>query len=185
MVHLVDFEPGEVRPLSRREFEQLGRLGAFDEERVELIHGMVVRMPPVDPSHDGPIDRLTELFVQRLTPRARVRVQSAFAASDSSEPLPDLAVVPRREYDDEHPAEAYLVVEVARTSLKRDRAKADLYAAAGVPECWIVNVVDRVVEVHTDVISGAYGRVTPYRPGESITLTQFPDVVVAVDDVLR
>jgi len=78
------------------------------------------------------------------------------------------------------------VVEVAETSLRKDRSvKAALYARAGIPEYWVVNLIDRAIEVHTDVTSGAYTRMTPMHPGSDIRLRAFPDVAIAVNDIVR
>ncbi len=124
-----------------------------------------------------------ELLVRALAGRARVRVQNSFAASDASEP--DIAVVPPGDYRKAHPAEAWLIVEVASTSLAKDRGtKAKLYAESNVGEYWVVNLVDELVMVHTDIVGGAYARVVSHRKGETIQLLRFPDVSVAVGDVL-
>lgn len=173
------------RAIRRVEYERMQELGLFQDERVELLYGFIVRMPPKGPPHDSAVQRLTKLLVPRLVGRADVRVQSAFAASDGSEPEPDIAVVSEGEYRDAHPSEALLLVEVADSSLSVDRTiKAQLYAESNVPEYWVVNVRDRIVEVHTDIVRGAYTHVRPYRTGEEIALQRFSDVVIAVDDVL-
>jgi len=180
-----DIAPETPRPLRRSEYDRLVDMGAFEDERVELLRGVVVRMSPHGPAHDAPLDRLTEIFVRAMGSRGKVRVQSSFVAGDGSEPEPDLCIVPRRDYDRAHPDEAYLVVEVAGSSLHKDRGvKAALYAESRVPEYWIVNVVDKVIEVHTDPHGASYGSVRILGNGEAIRLSSFPDVVIAVDDVL-
>jgi Uma2 family endonuclease len=142
-------------------------------------------MSPKGPPHESALQRLNALLVPRLAGRAVVRIQGSFAASDGSEPEPDVAVVPLGEYRDAHPAEAHLLIEVADSSLSVDRRiKAGLYAESGVPEYWIVNVRDGVVEVHTEIVAGSYTRVQPFRPGGVIQLGAFSDVTVAVSDVL-
>jgi Uma2 family endonuclease len=124
--------------------------------------------------------------VKRLDPRARIRVQGSFAASDWSEPEPDLAALPNRDYDDAHPQQAFLLIEVSESSLRKDRGpKARIYAQAGVPEYWVVNLVERVVEIHCEPSERGYQRTLRKQRGESITLVQFPDVVVQVDEFLR
>lgn len=179
------FAGARVRPLKRAEFEKLCELGAFDDERVELLFGRIVEMTPPSPPHDGTLDELLDAFVDALHPRVRVRVQSGFLAPDESLPLPDLALVPRRSYRERHPDEAFLVVEVSLSSLGKDRGpKALLYARAKVPEYWVVNVEDQVVEVHTEPGPDGYGQVTLRRPGEAIALVAFPDVSIAVSTIL-
>ena len=160
-------------------------LGLFENERVELVYGVVVEMSPKGARHDAVIQRLTKLAVLALGNRAGVRVQSAFAASDGSEPEPDVAVVPRGDYDDGHPTRAYLLIEVADSSLTYDReVKSKLYAECGVPEYWIVNLVDDIVQVHSAIVRGVYTSITPMRRGDTLASQAFPDVVLDVSELL-
>jgi Uma2 family endonuclease len=174
-----------ARRIRRTEYEKMVALGLFEDEHVELLYGILVEMSPKGPPHDSAIERLTELLVGKLAGRASVRIQSAFAASDGSESEPDVAVVPRGNHRGGHPTQAFLIIEVADSSLAIDRGvKARLYAECGVPEYWVVNVRDGIVEVHTEIVRGAYTRVQPYRPGAQIPSTGFPDIEIAVSDVL-
>lgn len=160
-------------------------LGIFENERVELVYGVVVEMSPKGARHDAVIQRLTKLLVLALGNRAGVRVQSAFAASDGSEPEPDVALVPVGNYDAGHPTEAHLIIEVAESSLKYDReVKSKLYAECGVSEYWIANLVDDIVEVHTDIVRGVYASVTPKRRGDTLAPQAFADVVLDVSELL-
>jgi Uma2 family endonuclease len=171
--------------LRRVEYEKLALLGAFDDERVELLYGSLIAMSPQGPAHDFAIQKLNRILVLTLADRADVRIQSSFAAGDHSEPQPDVAVVPRGDYGEAHPAEALLLVEVADSSLKKDRTvKARLYAERGVPEYWIIDLRGGVVEVHSEIVNGAYSRVTPYRKGAVIRLQRFDDVALSVADFL-
>lgn len=171
--------------MRRVEFEKLAELGAFDDERVELLYGSLIAMSPQGPAHDFAIQKLNRMLILALADRADVRIQSAFAAGDNSEPHPDVAVVPRGDYGTAHPAEALLLVEVADSSLKKDRTvKARLYAERGVPEYWVVDLRGAVVEVHSEIMNGAYTRVTPYRTGGVIRLQRFDDVALSVADFL-
>jgi Uma2 family endonuclease len=123
-------------------------------------------------------------LLPRLVGRAGVRIQLPFAAGDDSLPEPDLAVVAAGRHRNAHPNRAFLIVEVADSSLKLDRQeKAELYARADVPEYWVVNVAGRIIERHSEPAGGAYARVTPFRSGETISPLAFPDVTVRVDDV--
>lgn len=175
----------QMRLIRRDEYEKMVELGFFRDERVELLYGVITSMSPKGPPHDSAIERLTELFVRALAGRATVRIQSAFAASDGSEPEPDVAIVPRGDYRSAHPTQAFVVIEVADSSLTTDRGvKARLYAESGVEEYWVVNVRDGIVEVYGDIVSGVYTRVLPHRPGAKITLSRYPDVEISVADVL-
>ena len=170
-----EIAPERPRPILRGE-----------HERVELLYGLLVSTRPHGPAHDATVDRLTTLLVRALGDRARVRIQGAFAASDDSEPEPDVTVLPPGDYDDEHPREAWLVIEVAESSLAKDRGpKARLYAASKVPEYWIVNLVDRIIEVHADPTAGVYRSLRRAPRGETISLVKFPDVELAVAEILR
>jgi Uma2 family endonuclease len=157
-----DWSPEATRPLRRVEFEKLAELGAFDDERVELLYGSLIAMSPQGPAHDFAIQKLTRVLVLMLGDRADVRIQSSFAAGDHSEPQPDVAVVPRGD----------------RT------LKARLYAERGVSEYWVVDLRGAVVEVHTEIVNGAYARVTPYRSGAVIRLQRFDGVAVPVAEFL-
>jgi Uma2 family endonuclease len=182
---LSDIPPHELRPILRVEYEALADAGHFDEERVELLYGAIVRMSPVKPDHDGTVQSLTRVLFEALTRRAAIRIQSSFAASNLSQPQPDVAVVPPGTYRDAHPTEAWLIVEVAGSSLQKDlRLKARLYAECGVPEYWVVDLVANVVHVHADVAIGRYRRTTRHSKGERITLVHFPDVTIDLSEVL-
>lgn len=186
VVDLAEIQPDERRLIRRSEYERMVDLGLFEDERVELLYGVIVKMSPHGPEHDAPLSRLNELFVAGLRGRARIRVQSSFAASDGSEPEPDLAVVPPGDYDDAHPSTAWLVVEVAKSSLAKDRGpKARLYAESGVPEYWVVNLVDGLVEVHTLPQDGLYRQIIRYGRKDVIRSEQFADLDVAVAAILR
>jgi Uma2 family endonuclease len=126
----------------------------------------------------------TNLF-RALDPRGFVRVQSAIAAGDGSEPEPDLAVVEPVDHRQGHPSHAHLIVEVAESSLDGVReVKSRVYGAMGVPEYWIANLVEGCVEVHTEPTSTGYGRAVLVGRGSRIQVVQFPDVEIAVDDIL-
>ena len=97
----------------------------------------------------------------------------------------DLMLLPLGDYRDVHPTDALLAIEVANSSLRKDRRiKRDLYAEAEIPEYWIVNLVDDVVEVHTDPKDGRYRSSRTRGPGTTISLVAFPDVELSVDDLL-
>ena len=175
-----------IRPLRRVEYDQLVALGAFQDERIELLEGALVAMSPIGAPHNGAVQKLNRLLVLALEGRAAVRCQSSFAALEFSEPEPDFAVVPPGDYDLDHPSEAYLIIEVSESSLAMDRGKKlRLYASCAVPEYWVVNLPERCIEVYTGPIAGAYSHVERYERGQSIRWLAFPDVIVAVADVLK
>lgn len=175
-----------IRPLRRVEYDQLIALGAFEDEKIELLDGELVAMSPTGTPHGSAVQHLNELLVLALHTRAAVRCQSPFAASDLSEPEPDFVVVPRADYLDDHPSAAHLIIEVAESSLVKDRGrKLRMYANCRVPEYWLVNLVERCVEVYREPQGSAYARADRYERGQSIQLLAFSDVSIAVSDVLK
>jgi Uma2 family endonuclease len=140
-------DPEVPRRIARSEFERMVALGFFANERVELLHGVIITMtPPNDPPHASPVQLLGEILILGLARRATVRIQLPLVATDDSEPEPDIAVVPRADYHEAHPDRAHLVVEVADSSLRKDRLiKGPLYAASGFEEYWVVNVAAKLV----------------------------------------
>ena len=176
--------PESPRPITRAEYERLAALGFFEDERVELLYGVIVTMTPPDPMHAWVIERLTMLLVPKLVGRAVVRIQSSYAASDDSMPEPDVAIVPEGDHRKAHPSEALLMIEVSYSSLRKDRnVKARLYAECGVPEYWIIDVEARRIEVFTEAKNGVYTHVITRSTGDEIAPTAFPDVNVRVDDL--
>ena len=176
-----------LRPIRRVEYERMVEVGLLTEDdRVELLRGFLVTMSPQKAPHAGVIERLDRLFQSRLGDRASVRVQLPLALSDDSEPEPDLALVTPGDHDETHPRTALLVVEVADTTLRKDRRiKAALYAAAGIPEYWVVNLLDRVIEVHAEPGASGYATIASRSRGQSIRLVTVPDCEIAVADILR
>lgn len=131
------------------------------------------------------VSRITELMIDALRPRASVRPQCSFAALEDSEPVPDLTVVPRGRYNKEHPTRALLVIEIARTSLRRDRKlKMSLYARSKVDEYWIVNLVDDCLEVQRKAKKGVWTDCSVLKRSDTVTLVAFPDISFRVDDLL-
>lgn len=153
---LNDFEPPPV-PVMRFTVDRYHRMirdGLFvEDDRFELLEGWIVPKMPPNPPHDVAIDLATEALRALVPPGWRVRGQSAVTTAES-EPEPDLAVVRghARDYLQRHPGpdDLALVVEVADSSLARDRGiKRRIYARAGVPVYWVVNLVERIVEVYS------------------------------------
>jgi Uma2 family endonuclease len=180
------FEDEPTRPLKRVEYEWLVSEGAFDDERIELLDGVIVEMSPQDPRHSSTVARLAEVLIRAVSAEMQVRSQLPFGASDESLPEPDIAVVPRRDYDQAHPRQAYLIVEVANSSVRKDRSiKGGVYARAGVPEYWVVDVVERRVELRSRPKDGSYASATLAQPGDVVRVASLGGLAIAVDDFLR
>jgi Uma2 family endonuclease len=184
MLDLELLAPEKLRHLKRAEYDELVRLGTFEDERVELLHGVIVTMSPNYPEHAGPITRLNALLVPALLGRADIRVQLSYWADDESEPEPDIAVVPHGPWQREHPSSAHLVIEVANSSLRKDRlVKAPLYASSRVEEYWIVNTREQCIHAFRDSDGTVYQNESRHDIGGTLTLTSFPNVTIAVTDV--
>ena len=186
MVDLESLAPERIRLIRRVEYERMVEMGLFEDERVELLAGVIVEMSPQGTGHAEAVGRLNRhLIVLELQGRARIRVQSSFALDESSEPEPDLAVVPAADYSREHPSVSLLVVEVAESSVRKDRnIKGRLYAAQGIREYWILNLVDETIEIRRDPGAAGYRTMTTHQRGETVAPLDFPDLVLAVDDLL-
>jgi Uma2 family endonuclease len=158
-------------------------------DRVELIDGEIIDMAPIGSEHAGHVTRFTRRFTRLFDDRATVNVQNPIHLGERSEPEPDIALLHPR--DDDYvnalptAADVFLLIEVAESSLAYDRqTKAPMYARAGIPELWIVNLIDHVIEVYRDPADGQYQRVEIMRRGDQLQPLAFPDVSVAVSDVL-
>lgn len=187
VVQSAEKHDASIRPLRRLEYDRLVDEGFFEGEPIELLWGRLVKMGPQNSSHAAAVQYLTQLFVLAVAPGelATVRIQSPFAATDDSEPEPDVAVVPFGAYRDQHPSEALLVIEVAESSLRADRKKASIYAEAGVPEYWIVNVINDTVEVHRDPDPGEahYRNIVTYSGSSELSPIGLPGCTVLLAEL--
>jgi len=172
------------------EYYKMGEIGIFDEDsRVELIDGVIYDMPPIGPEHAGSFEQSAGVLRDALGTRASVRHQNPLHVGDRSEPQPDLVIVRRRSdfYRSAHPApdDVLLIFEIADSSLTHDRnIKASAYARAGIREYWILDLRHGVLIVHRDPSEEGYGSVQQLKRGDTVTLVVFPDVTIAVADVL-
>lgn len=145
-----------------------------DDERVELLDGLIVPKMTHKPPHDALVGILDDALRALLPAAWKVRVQSALTTA-SSEPEPDLAIVrgPLTRYlsHHPHPADVGLVVEVADSSLEKDRReKGPIYAAGGIPTYWIVNILARTFEVYSDPTATGYAARADYDRGKSLAV---------------
>lgn len=166
---------------------ETGEIGP--DERVELLDGELIPMPPIGPEHGYGVSRLHKLLERRFGERAWITSQNPVTLDNWSEPQPDLvlAALPEVQYRAAHPtpANALLVVEVAVSSLAYDRGKKlRAYARRGVREYWIVDLVHERVDVYRDPRGERFGEHRRAGYGEAFALLAFPEDPVAVDDVL-
>ncbi|SRR6266540_3226267 len=187
--------PAKIRRWTRVEYDRLIEVGVFRSgDKVELIGGQLCVSEPQNNPHATAIWLAQVALGRVLTPEWGLRIQLPIALDDESEPEPDLAVVAGgpRDYSDDHPSRPALLVEVADSSLMLDREhKGSLYARASIPEYWIVNLVDHVLEVYRDPrpdAAAAYGwtyhTVRTLRAEEHVTASVAPSLHIAVADLL-
>ncbi len=189
---MADYET-RTRRFTRAEYERLIDLGVFQPgEEIELIGGELMVAEPQGAPHYTAIRKTAKALEAAFGPGWEVRTEGPIGLDDESEPEPDVAVVPGApdDYARAHPSRPALTVEVAESSLALDRQrKGSLYARAGLPDYWVLNLVDRVLEVYREPapdsaapfgwrygrseVFEASARVTPLAaPGSSIPVSQ-------------
>lgn len=162
---------------TRREYQRMDEAGLFRDERVELLDGAVMTVPPQSPSHASVTNRIAAVLLRLTGPAVHVRIQAPILLDDWSEPEPDvvLCAPAADDYAHEHPnaSQVRLVIEVAAASLAYDRGrKRRAYAESGIPAYWIVNLGERRIEVFADPdrAAGAYLSSRIVGAGESLSL---------------
>ena len=171
------------------EYHCMAKAGIFDEDsRVELIEGDIVEMAPIGGPHLWCVNRLTRLFVLLVGTRAIVSVQNPVQLSERSEPQPDVVLLRPRDPADTStpmPIDVLLLIEVADTTLLYDRRrKLPLYARAGIPEVWIVNLRDERIEVYRQPAATGYQQQTVYERGSTLAPLAFPDITIPCGEIL-
>jgi Uma2 family endonuclease len=173
------------------EYHRMDEAGVFPPDaRIELIEGELVEtLVTMKPPHASVVGSLTEMLVIALAGRALLRCQLPVTIGDASEPQPDFTIVrgPRSAYRTRHPGpdEVYCAIEVAESSRNFDvRRKAPLYAAYGIPETWVVDLVDGCVRVLREPRAWHYASASVATPGDVISLLAFPDIEVHVATLL-
>jgi Uma2 family endonuclease len=186
--------PLTLRRWKRVEYDRLVDLGVFEDDPIELIGGQLVVAEPKGEYHSSAIGTADYAVRAVLPPGWVVRIQLPVSLDDESEPEPDLVVVPGRsaDYRYAHPSRPELTLEVADSSLAFDRQhKGSLYARAGIQDYWIVNLVDRVLEVYRDpapdaaaVYGWGYRSVVSLTPADVVIPLAFPSVQISVIDLM-
>jgi Uma2 family endonuclease len=186
--------PLTLRRWRRVEYDRLVDLGTFDDDPIELLGGHLVVAEPKGPYHTSAVGAAEYAVRAALSPGWILRTQAPVALDDESEPEPDLAVVPGRpgDYRDAHPTQPALAIEVADSSLAFDRIrKGSLYARAGVPDYWILNLVERVLEVYRNPVPDPsaphgwhYRSLTTLTPSDMVRPLAVPSRPIAVSDLL-
>ncbi len=179
-----------LRRLHVGEYHRMIEAGIFEEdERVELLEGVIVTMSPRSPDHALVVERLSNPLFVKLAGDFVIRCQLPLVRSEADEPEPDIAVIhsdtPRSRQ--QHPTTARLVFEVSSGSLRVDReVKALLYARAGIPEYVIVNLREECLEVHRDPdpAAGVYRALTRLAEGDRFSSTSVSGLSFGVTELL-
>ena len=187
---LADVQAGR-RPFTVDEYLAMEAAGIlYKSDRVELIDGVIIVMPPIGDRHVGGTDWATTLLVPPLIGRATVQMAGPIYLNDNTAPEPD-AVLKRwnppgsGRLGRTTPSDVYLVIEFADSSLTYDQgAKLARYAAAGIPEVWVANLRAREVTAYAEPSGSEYAAVHVYQAEDSISPRAFPDVVLAVSDFM-
>ncbi|MFT3691623.1 MAG: Uma2 family endonuclease [Kofleriaceae bacterium] len=186
---MVDIELDEVRRLTRAEYDEMCERGMFDDERVELLRGLLVKKMSEGFEHFDLCWRLQNFLVRKVPDNYAVSMNQPYCATDDSEPEPDVYIFDPSITPNKKPTEAKLVIEIAVSSLRRDRGiKQGIYAEARVPTYWIIDVMARKTEVYTQPSDDGYRVCTivpfeepltlGFEPAVELTLTQFEPALV-------
>lgn len=187
---LFDNKTGERRLFDVHEYHRMIEAGILREgSRVELMEGEIVEMAAMGSRHASCMRRLDALLNQKVQRAAQMSTQCPILLNDHAEPEPDVALLKPRDdfYAKGHPTpeDVLLVIEVSDTSLEYDRdVKLPLYARAGIPEAWLVNLRAQTIEVHSRPSGGEYRETVRVKREETLTSKTIPDLTVAADDIL-
>lgn len=181
MLTVAALAPFDIHRFDRAAYQQLAEAGAFDGKKVQLIDGILVTMASKAPPEAFVIGKLNQILSLQLGDSRIIRVGLPLALSERSEPEPDLAVVSEKDTDPgaDHPSSSPLVIEVSFDL----GLKADLYAAARLPEYWVVDLKNAKIVVHLEPRKGRYQRVHRFGRGKAVTSTLAPRVTVKVNDL--
>lgn len=169
------------------DWHELVDSGVLAGHRVELLEGEIIQMSPEGPMHSSTNYSVVEYFKELLQRRAVIR-ESHPITLDNSEPEPDIAVVhsPYNNYFTRHPCpkDIYWLVEISNKTLKIDlEKKSAIYARNGIPEYWVIDLVNKKVIVHTQPTGNSYAQIQAHRTG-ILSPQAFPNIAIALDKML-
>ncbi len=173
-----------IARFSLDEYDRLIESGALDKRRLELIRGEIREMSPTGPDHEDAVDQLTDWSTsQEIKQKFRIRVQNSIGLPGlETAPEPDLVWAAPRRYRRVRggrptAADIFLIIEVSESSLDYDRGeKLELYAQAGIADYWIVNLIDRYIEVYREPEGNGYRSVQTFRGEEDVRPLAMPEV---------
>jgi len=188
LVTTSDRQPVRLR-FSVDEYYKMYELGLLkDFERSEIIDGELIPKMGIGDRHAAVVNFLNRFFTLLVPESIQVGIQNPLRLDDYDEPVPDLVLSDLNRYDGKRhprPEETLLVIEVADSSIRFDRnEKLPRYAEAGIPEVWIVNLPNNLIEVHQNPSIGIFQTTNIFRLGETVTSSVLPDLELPVSDVL-
>lgn len=172
------------------DYYRLIELGMLrDVERAEIIEGELIKRMPIGKAHASCVKRLDEYLRDILGKAVTFSIQDPIRLDEFNEPLPDLALLKRRDdfYLEKQPLaeDVLLVVEVSDTTLDYDRnRKLPLYAKSEIPEVWIINLKNGTIEIHSEPQDYSYNLVKILRRGETAISNILPNMALKVDEIL-
>ena len=178
------------RKFTIAQYHKMAESGIINEsDRVELIQGEIVEMASIGRRHAACVSRINQKLTIRLGERAIVWPQNPVELNDNSEPQPDVALLqPRSDfYEAEKPQaqDIILIIEVADTTVEADRnVKIPLYAENGIMEVWLVDINAECVEVYRELTPNGYQQLQRFQRGQTLSIQAFPDVAIAIDEIL-
>jgi Uma2 family endonuclease len=161
--------------------------GIFTGRNIELLHGQLIEMPPEAPQHAHPIRKAAKRLRKLFSELAEVSEGHPVTLPHDGEPIPDIAIIKDFDYDDRHPgpSDIYLILEYSHSTLRYDLGdKCQAYALDGISEYWVVNLHAGTVTVHRDPAGQLYQDVSVHSTGAMLTCLAFPDVAIAIGDLL-
>lgn len=181
-------QPKQLR-FSVDEYYKMIELGILkDYEKAEIIEGELIQKMPIGDRHAAAVNLLNRFFIKNVSEETLVSVQNPLRIDEYSEPEPDFVLADLTKFDGKRhprPAETFLVVEVSDSTLKYDRdTKLALYAEVEIPEVWIVNLKNDIIEIHTKPSNGIYQLAQIFKKGEIAESEILPDLKVEVDKIL-
>lgn len=180
----------KLRQITVEEYDAMIENGVFNEDdKVELLNGAIIEKMPKGNKHSAATDRIAKFFDRNFNEILFVRNQNPIWLDEYSEPEPDIVLAALRddEYENSHPrpAEIYLILEVADSTLGYDRnTKNPAYAQAGIRQYLILNVQEKTLEDYREPSADGFQSKQTYRAGQEFNLSAFPEITLRVDDFL-
>lgn len=180
----------KLRQITVKQYDSMIKNGIFDDnDRIELINGVIIEKMPKGTKHSSITDRATRIFYRTLNDQLLIRNQNPIWLDEFSEPEPDivLTTIKEDEYETTHPTpnEIFLILEVSDSTLSYDRnTKAIAYSRAGIRQYLLLNIQDNTIEDYREPSTDGYQSKRTLRHGQSFNLVAFPENIFNVEDFL-